>query len=81
MPHAEMKNEPNRENTTGTAKLLVLILAFAWGFNWIAGAIALREVTPWTLRFAGAGIGAGGGATGIAAGATGATGGATAGPG
>ncbi len=58
MPHAEMKNEPNRENTTGTAKLLVLILAFAWGFNWIAGAIALREVTPWTLRFAGAGIGA-----------------------
>ncbi len=44
-------------DSTGTAKLLVLVLAFAWGFNWIAGAIALREVSPWTLRFAGAGIG------------------------
>ena len=41
-----------------TAKLLVVLLAFAWGLNWIAAAIALREVSPWTLRFAGAGIGA-----------------------
>ena len=42
----------------GSAKLLVVLLAFAWGFNWIAAAIALREVPPWSLRFAGAGIGA-----------------------
>ncbi len=35
-----------------------LLLAFAWGFNWIAAAIALREVPPWSLRFAGVGIGA-----------------------
>ena len=40
------------------AKLLVVLLAFAWGFNWIAAAVALREVSPWSLRFAGAGIGA-----------------------
>jgi drug/metabolite transporter (DMT)-like permease len=40
------------------AKLLVVLLAFAWGFNWIAAAVALREVTPWSLRFAGSGIGA-----------------------
>ncbi len=35
-----------------------MLLAFAWGFNWIAAAVALREVSPWGLRFAGSGIGA-----------------------
>jgi drug/metabolite transporter (DMT)-like permease len=35
-----------------------VLLAFAWGFNWTAAAEALREVPPWSLRFAGAGIGA-----------------------
>jgi drug/metabolite transporter (DMT)-like permease len=43
---------------TGSARLLVLLLAFAWGFTWIAAAIALPEVPPWSLRFAGTGIGA-----------------------
>ncbi len=57
MPHMEMKSEPDRKDATGAAKLLVLLLAFAWGFSWIATAIALRDVTPWSLRFAGAGIG------------------------
>lgn len=42
----------------GSARLLVLLLAFAWGLNWIAAAIALPEVPPWSLRFAGSGIGA-----------------------
>ena len=32
-------------------------LALAWGLSWAATAIALREVPPWSLRFAGAGIG------------------------
>jgi drug/metabolite transporter (DMT)-like permease len=41
-----------------TARLLVVLLGFAWGFNWIAAAIALRDISPWSLRFAGAGIGA-----------------------
>src|SRR6185369_12166034 len=41
----------------GTAKLLVFLLAFAWGLNWIAAAVALREVSPWSLRVAGSGIG------------------------
>jgi drug/metabolite transporter (DMT)-like permease len=45
-------------DAAGTAKLLVLLLAFAWGFNWIAAAVALREVTPWSLRLAGSSIGA-----------------------
>jgi len=53
MPHARPKAE-----VATTAKLLVVLLAFAWGFNWIAAAEALREVTPWSLRFAGSGIGA-----------------------
>ena len=42
----------------GGARILVLLLAFAWGFNWIAAAIALREMTPWALRFIGVGFGA-----------------------
>src|SRR5664279_3163531 len=41
-----------------TAKLLVVLLAFAWGLNWVAAAFALREVSPWSLRFAGSSIGA-----------------------
>ena len=41
-----------------TARLLVVLLAFAWGFNWIAAAEALKEVPPWSFRFAGTGIGA-----------------------
>jgi drug/metabolite transporter (DMT)-like permease len=40
------------------ARLLVLVLAFCWGFNWIATAFALREVPPWSLRFISTGIGA-----------------------
>jgi len=45
-------------DVTTTAKMLVVLLAFAWGFNWIGAAVALREVSPWSLRFAGSGIGA-----------------------
>ncbi len=47
-----------KPGSPGTAKLLVVLLAFAWGLNWIAAAIALREVSPWSLRVAGSGIGA-----------------------
>jgi len=54
MPHTP----PKAANVAATARLLVLLLAFAWGLNWIAAAIALREVSPWTLRVAGSGIGA-----------------------
>src|SRR6266568_1337811 len=51
MPHARAK-------AARTAKMLVVLLAFAWGLNWIAAAVALREVSPWALRVAGTGIGA-----------------------
>jgi drug/metabolite transporter (DMT)-like permease len=57
-----MSQTESRVQTKGDvaakAKLLVVLLAFAWGFNWIAAAVALREVSPWTLRFAGSSIGA-----------------------
>ena len=53
MPQGEKKLD-----VATTAKLLVVLLAFAWGFNWIAAAVALREVSPWSLRIAGSGIGA-----------------------
>jgi len=54
MPHVQAR----ATSRAGSAKLLVVLLAFAWGFNWIAAAVALREVSPWALRVAGAGIGA-----------------------
>jgi drug/metabolite transporter (DMT)-like permease len=50
-PHSKM-------DAATTAKLLVVLLAFAWGLNWIAAAFALREISPWSLRVAGSGIGA-----------------------
>jgi drug/metabolite transporter (DMT)-like permease len=53
-----MSQKDATRDVAATAKLLVVLLAFAWGLNWIAAAVALREVSPWSLRFAGAGIGA-----------------------
>ena len=47
-----------KANAATTAKLLVVLLAFAWGLNWIAAAFALRELSPWSLRVAGSAIGA-----------------------
>jgi drug/metabolite transporter (DMT)-like permease len=53
-----MSHPSAKLDAAGTAKMLVLLLALAWGFNWIAAAVALREVSPWSLRFAGSSIGA-----------------------
>jgi len=53
-----MSPRNSKSDGAAAAKLLVVLLAFAWGFNWIAAAIALHEVSPWSLRIAGAGIGA-----------------------
>ena len=57
MPHAQLTGNAAAATGAGTAKLLVLLLAIFWGLNWIAAAFALREVSPWTLRFAGSSIG------------------------
>lgn len=52
MPHGQ-----GNKTATG-ARILVLLLALAWGLNWIAAATALHELTPWSLRLAGVGLGA-----------------------
>ena len=51
------------QTTPGTggaagAKLLVVIMGFAWGFNWIATRIILQSLPPWTMRSLGVGLGA-----------------------
>lgn len=53
-----MPNPNAKADSAATARLLVVLLAFAWGLNWIAAAFALREISPWSLRVAGSGIGA-----------------------
>jgi drug/metabolite transporter (DMT)-like permease len=40
-----------------TAKLLVVVMGFAWGFNWIATRIILAALPPWTMRTLGIGLG------------------------
>lgn len=57
MPHAQLTGNAAASAGAGTAKLLVLLLAVFWGLNWIAAAFALRDVSPWSLRFAGSSIG------------------------
>jgi len=49
--------QTTRSAATG-ARLLVVLMGFAWGFNWIATRIILQSLTPWTLRAVGVGLGA-----------------------
>ncbi|RDV04252.1 DMT family transporter [Undibacter mobilis] len=53
-----MSDGSPRGPDSGTARLSVVLLAFCWGLVWIATAVALREVEPWTLRMVGVGGGA-----------------------
>jgi drug/metabolite transporter (DMT)-like permease len=53
-----MSSLPLKADGSASAKLLVVLLAFAWGLNWTAAAFALTELSPWSLRFAGSAIGA-----------------------
>ena len=52
-----MASKPELDDI-GKAKLLLVVLSFIWGLNWPAMKIALEEITPWTFRFLGFGIGA-----------------------
>ena len=40
------------------ARIFVVLLAFGWGFNWIAGRMILGWLEPWTMRAIGVGLGA-----------------------
>jgi len=53
-----MPQSKAKQDAAGVAKVLVLLLALAWGLNWIAAAVALREISPWSLRVAGSALGA-----------------------
>jgi drug/metabolite transporter (DMT)-like permease len=58
--HASGNRVPDpasRRDSAATARLLLLLLAFAWGITWPLTRIALFEVSPWTLRVVGYGVG------------------------
>jgi drug/metabolite transporter (DMT)-like permease len=46
-----------RRSSDAAARLLLVLLSLAWGFNWPMTKVALAEVSPWTLRLAGYAIG------------------------
>jgi len=47
---------PRPDGAAG-AKLMVLVVALAWGINWVAGRIILSALPPWTMRAIGIGLG------------------------
>ena len=40
-----------------SAKLLVVVMGMAWGFNWVAARFILEALPPWTMRTIGIGLG------------------------
>jgi drug/metabolite transporter (DMT)-like permease len=46
-----------RQDAAAIAKLLVVVMGVAWGFNWVAARIILEALGPWTLRAVGIGLG------------------------
>jgi drug/metabolite transporter (DMT)-like permease len=50
-------SHPGMDETT-RAKLMLVLLAFAWGLSWPVMKIALDEVGVWVMRFLGVSIGA-----------------------
>ena len=50
-----MSGKPH--NPAASARLLVIIMGLAWGFNWVAARIILTALPPWTMRALGIGLG------------------------
>jgi VIT1/CCC1 family predicted Fe2+/Mn2+ transporter len=46
-----------RHDSAADAKLIVLVVELAWGFNWVAGRIILTALPPWAMRMVGIGLG------------------------
>ena len=46
-----------RKDAAASAKLLVVVMGLAWGFNWVAARIILSALQPWAMRTVGIGIG------------------------
>jgi drug/metabolite transporter (DMT)-like permease len=49
---------PKPRDAAASAKLLVVVMGLAWGFNWVAARIILEALPPWTMRAVGIGLGA-----------------------
>jgi drug/metabolite transporter (DMT)-like permease len=44
-------------DAAASARLLVVVMGLAWGFNWVAARIILTALPPWTMRALGIGLG------------------------
>ena len=47
----------NSAGAATSAKLMVVVMGVAWGFNWVAARIILTVLPPWTMRALGIGLG------------------------
>jgi len=45
------------DTVTNGARVLVVLMGAGWGINWIASRVILEELSPWSLRAAGVGLG------------------------
>ena len=52
-----MMHANRRKDTAASAKLLVVVMGMAWGFNWVAARFILEALPPWTMRALGIGLG------------------------
>ncbi len=46
-----------RHDGAAGAKLMVVAMGLAWGFNWVAARIILQALQPWAMRAVGIGLG------------------------
>jgi drug/metabolite transporter (DMT)-like permease len=45
------------QEAAASARMLVVLIGFMWGFNWVAARIILEELGPWSLRGIGIALG------------------------
>ncbi len=50
-------NPRGPSDAAASARLLVVVMGVAWGFNWVAARIILAVLPPWTMRALGIGLG------------------------
>jgi drug/metabolite transporter (DMT)-like permease len=50
-------NAGARHDGAAGAKLMVVAMGLAWGFNWVAARIILQALQPWAMRAVGIGLG------------------------
>ncbi len=51
-----MNTDAHHDGAAG-AKLMVVAMGLAWGFNWVAARIILQALQPWAMRAVGIGLG------------------------